>query len=35
VRTPDEDGAVWVLPVAVDLDLDGTLTCDWRDGDVW
>jgi aminoglycoside 2'-N-acetyltransferase I len=35
VRTPDDDGAVLVLPGAVPLDLDGTLTCDWRDGDVW
>ena len=34
-RTPDDDGAVMVLPVAVVLDLDGELTCDWRDGDVW
>ena len=35
VGTPDDDGAVLVLPGAVPLDLDGTLTCDWRDGDVW
>ena len=35
VRTPDDDGAVLVLPGAGPLDLDGTLTCDWRDGDVW
>ena len=35
VRTPDEDGSVFVLPGAVELDLDGELTCDWRDGDVW
>jgi aminoglycoside 2'-N-acetyltransferase I len=35
VRTPDDDGAVLVLPAALPLDLDGTLTCDWRDGDVW
>ena len=35
VRTPDDDGAVLVLPGAVPLDLDETLTCDWRDGDVW
>jgi aminoglycoside 2'-N-acetyltransferase I len=35
VRTPDDDGAVLVLPGAVPLDLDRTLTCDWRDGDVW
>jgi aminoglycoside 2'-N-acetyltransferase I len=35
VRTPDADGAVYVLPGAVPLDLGGALTCDWRDGDVW
>jgi len=33
--TPDEQGAVYVLPVELPLDLDGELTCDWRDGDVW
>lgn len=35
VRTPDEDGGVYVLPGAVPLDLTGELTCDWRHGDVW
>ena len=35
VRTPDDDGSVLVLPGAVPLDLDGSLTCDWRDGEVW
>jgi aminoglycoside 2'-N-acetyltransferase I len=36
VPTPDEQGAVYVLPVeGVPLDLSGTLVCDWRDGDVW
>jgi aminoglycoside 2'-N-acetyltransferase I len=34
-RTEQEDGSVYVLPVAVTLDLSGELTCDWRDGDVW
>ncbi len=34
-RTPDDDGTVFVLPGAVALDLDGSLGCDWRDGDVW
>jgi aminoglycoside 2'-N-acetyltransferase I len=33
--TPDADGAVHVLLGAEELDLDGELTCDWRDGDVW
>jgi aminoglycoside 2'-N-acetyltransferase I len=35
VRTPEDDDAVFVLPVAADLDLTGELTCDWRDGDLW
>jgi aminoglycoside 2'-N-acetyltransferase I len=35
VRTADADGAVFVLQVGVPLDLDGELTSDWRDGDVW
>jgi aminoglycoside 2'-N-acetyltransferase I len=35
VRTADEDGGVFVLPLAVRLDLSGPLTCDWRDGEVW
>ncbi len=35
VRTADEEGVVFVLPVAVELDLTAELTCDWRDGDVW
>ena len=34
-RTADDDGGIYVLPGAVPLDLDGELTCDWRDGDVW
>jgi|SRR5215210_5910635 len=34
-RTKDEDGGIYVLPAAVPLDLEGDLTCDWRDGDVW
>jgi aminoglycoside 2'-N-acetyltransferase I len=35
VRTPEEDGSIYVLQVDVPLDLDGELTCDWRDGDAW
>jgi aminoglycoside 2'-N-acetyltransferase I len=35
VRTAEDDGGVFVLPVGVLLDLTGTLTCDWRDGDPW
>jgi aminoglycoside 2'-N-acetyltransferase I len=34
-RTEDDDGCVYVLPLSTTLDLDGELTCDWRDGDVW
>ncbi|MFE7315798.1 GNAT family N-acetyltransferase [Streptomyces sp. NPDC057555] len=33
--TPDEDGSLYVLPSAVPLNLEGDLTCDWREGDVW
>jgi len=35
VRTTEDDGWVYVLPVSADLDLHGELTCDWREGDVW
>ena len=35
IRTPDDDGSVFVLPVGVSLDTSAALTCDWRDGDVW
>ena len=35
VRTEEEDGGIYVLPVAVALELSGALVCDWRDGDVW
>jgi len=35
VRTAEDDGYVYVLPVAVPLDLSGQLICDWREGDVW
>ena len=35
IRTPEDDDAVFVLPGAAALDLDGELTCDWRDGDLW
>jgi aminoglycoside 2'-N-acetyltransferase I len=34
-RTPDEDGAIYVLPLGTPMDLVGDLVCDWRDGDVW
>jgi aminoglycoside 2'-N-acetyltransferase I len=34
-RTPEEDGSVYVLAVAREIDLGAELTCDWRDGDPW
>jgi aminoglycoside 2'-N-acetyltransferase I len=34
-RTPDEDGYILVLPATASLDLDGELTCDFRNGDGW
>ena len=34
-RTEDDDDSIYVLPLAVPLDLFGELVCDWRDGDVW
>jgi aminoglycoside 2'-N-acetyltransferase I len=34
-RTPDDDGAVFVLPVEISMDTSAALTCDWREGDVW
>ena len=33
--TQDENGGIFVLPLGTPLDLSGSLTCDWRDGDVW
>ncbi|PJE95285.1 aminoglycoside 2'-N-acetyltransferase [Streptomyces carminius] len=35
VRTGEDDGGVFVLPVAARVDLTGELVCDWRDGDLW
>lgn len=35
VRTPDEDGGVYVWPASGPFDPTGALACDWRDGDVW
>jgi aminoglycoside 2'-N-acetyltransferase I len=34
VRTPDEDGSVFVLPLTAVLDPAVELVCDWRDGDL-
>ena len=35
VRTEEDDGSVYVLPVAVRLYPSRELTCDYRDGDLW
>lgn len=35
IRTPEEDGRVFVLHAGVDFDPDEGLSADWRDGDVW
>ena len=35
IRTADEEGSIYVLPVAVALDVSRELACDWREGDVW
>lgn len=34
-RSPDSEGSIYVLPGSAELDITGTLTCDWRDGEVW
>lgn len=34
-RTEEDDGGIYVLPLAVPLDLFAELVCDWRDGDLW
>jgi aminoglycoside 2'-N-acetyltransferase I len=35
VRTPEEEGYVYVLEVDGPLEVTGELTCDWREGDLW
>lgn len=35
VRTAEEDGGIWVLPVTADFDPDGPTACDWGAGDPW
>jgi aminoglycoside 2'-N-acetyltransferase I len=35
VRTPDEEGYILVLQAIASPDLDGKLTCDFRNGDGW
>ena len=34
-RTPDDDDAIFVLPVAESLDLTADLICDFRQGEPW
>jgi aminoglycoside 2'-N-acetyltransferase I len=37
VRTPDDDGGVFVLltPASPPIELTAPISCDWRSGDVW
>jgi aminoglycoside 2'-N-acetyltransferase I len=35
IRTPDDDDGIFVLPVAVPLDLTSDLIGDFRSGDPW
>ncbi|KHL18948.1 aminoglycoside 2'-N-acetyltransferase I [Mumia flava] len=35
VRTPEDDGSVFVLPCGHVLDASAPISCDWRRGDVW
>lgn len=35
IRTPDDDGGIFVLPVANAVDLAADLICDFRPGDLW
>ena len=35
VRTPEEEGYIYVFPVSHPLDIARELTCDWREGDAW
>jgi aminoglycoside 2'-N-acetyltransferase I len=35
IRTPEDDGTIFVLPVTVSLDTEAELMCDWRTGDAW
>jgi aminoglycoside 2'-N-acetyltransferase I len=34
-RTADFDGAIYVLPLSLPLDVSRELACDWRDGNLW
>ncbi len=35
VRTPEDEGAIYLLPGTAQLPAGGDLACDWRGGDVW
>ncbi|PRI17152.1 GNAT family N-acetyltransferase [Mycobacterium shigaense] len=35
MRTPEDDGTIFVLPVQVGVDTSAELMCDWRAGDAW
>jgi aminoglycoside 2'-N-acetyltransferase I len=34
-RTAEDDGTIFVFPVAIGMDTSAELICDWRAGDVW
>lgn len=34
-RTGEDDGRIYLLPVAADLEPHGDLACEWRNGEVW
>jgi len=35
VRTPEDEGGIYLLPMSARLTDSDDLACDWRDGDVW
>jgi aminoglycoside 2'-N-acetyltransferase I len=35
IRTAEEEGFIFVFDGPNLLDLDGEVTCDWREGDLW
>jgi aminoglycoside 2'-N-acetyltransferase I len=35
VRTPEEEGSIYILSVTLPLDVTRELACDWREGDAW
>ncbi|WP_081763240.1 GNAT family N-acetyltransferase [Imhoffiella purpurea] len=35
IETPDEQVMIYRLPLTGDLDLNSSLSCEWRKGDIW